>query len=127
LGRSSAESRALLGDLEETFRSEVRPHRTWLGAQAWYLRQLLLAVWFASTDPIRPGLASQSAGRLASRTTAFGNLGSLGSDVRQALRALRHHPWSTATIVVTLALGIGASATVYAVFNYALLRPVPGI
>jgi hypothetical protein len=30
-------------------------------------------------------------------------------------------------MVLTLGIGIGASTAVYAVFNYALLRPVPGV
>ena len=50
----------------------------------------------------------------------------LGSDLRFAVRALRGQPLSTAGIVLTLALGIGATTAVYAVFSYAVFRPVPG-
>ena len=52
---------------------------------------------------------------------------SLRPDLRFAWRTLRHQPWSSAAIVLTLALGIGAATAVYAVFNYAVFRPVPGV
>jgi len=51
----------------------------------------------------------------------------LRTDLRLAVRTLARQPWSTAAIVATLALGIGATTAVYAVFNYAVFRPVPGI
>jgi hypothetical protein len=51
----------------------------------------------------------------------------LGADVRVAIRALVRRPWSTLAIAGTLALGLGATTTIYAVFNYVLFRPVPGV
>ncbi|HYN10046.1 MAG TPA: hypothetical protein VES67_21860 [Vicinamibacterales bacterium] len=43
------------------------------------------------------------------------------------LRTLLRQPWSTAAIVLTLALGIAATTTVYAVFNHLVFRPTPGV
>jgi predicted permease len=51
----------------------------------------------------------------------------IGNDLRFAARALLRQPFSTAAIVVTLALGIGATTAVYAIFNHVIFRPVPGI
>src|SRR5262245_33967758 len=51
----------------------------------------------------------------------------LSTDLRLAVRALRKQPGSSVAIVLTLALGIGATTAVYAVFNYVLFRPVPGV
>jgi predicted permease len=48
-------------------------------------------------------------------------------DARLAARAIARQPWSTATIVVTLALGMAATTAVFAVFNHVLFRPIPGI
>ncbi len=52
-------------------------------------------------------------------------MASLGRDVQQAVRSLGRRPGFAATVVLTLGLGIGASAAVFSVVNGVLLRPLP--
>src|SRR5436189_2364006 len=48
-------------------------------------------------------------------------------DLRYAVRRLRLAPGLSLTIVVTLALGIGANAAVFSVADKLFLEPPPGI
>lgn len=46
-------------------------------------------------------------------------------DVRYALRQLTHAPGFAATVIVTLALGIGANTAIFTIFDQVLLRMLP--
>jgi putative ABC transport system permease protein len=54
-----------------------------------------------------------------------GSLDSVWQDVSLALRMVRRSPGFTATIALTLALGIGANAAIFGVINSLVLRPLP--
>ena len=96
------------------------------------------ALWLCTRTAMAIVREAFQEGLIARRVTGAGGggggagrtqtpLATLTSDFKLAIRTQTSEPWTTTAIVVTLALGIGATTTVYALFNYAVFRPVPGI
>src|SRR5204862_3887999 len=51
----------------------------------------------------------------------------LRQDLAYGLRQFRRNPGFAAVAILTLALGMGATTTIFTLANWALLRPVPGV
>ena len=93
----------ILGDLSESYRrrTERAPGAAWL----WYWSQVVILPFWIRGSAVRPGFD--------------------GTEIRQVLRGLLTSPAFTAVAVVSLGLGIGASAAIGGALNALLLRTLP--
>lgn len=111
---------ALIGDLDEEFLTHVLPDRGRRRARAWYRSQAL-----RSLLPImRRRLEAASESRRA-RGRGENLMHSMFQDLRFALRSLRKRPGFTFVVVLTLSLGIGATAAMYSIVDGLILNPFP--
>ena len=110
-----AEREYVVGDLEEGLAS-VRRLRGNRAARAWHRRQMVLS--------LGPNMIRRLRTRRPPRVKGDPVLATIVQDVRYALRALRKTPAVTAAAAVSLALGIGATSTVFSVINGVMLRPL---
>lgn len=123
-------------DMSEAFRARcVRSlaERGWFGLALWILRAVLDVLWNAPLERLttwrdarRPGSMARRAGpRPPSAPTGDPIMLRLSQDLRFALRMMVRHPATSATLVLTLALGTGATTALFSVVDAALLRPLP--
>jgi predicted permease len=113
----------LLGDLEELY-SVRAASASKLGVDLWFLREVLLAAFrlrmLAAGDRRRAPAAER---RL--RAGPPHQLAETARELSFAARRLRRSPGFAFAAVLTLALGIGASAAVLTVVYCIVLRPLP--
>jgi putative ABC transport system permease protein len=105
----------IVGDLEEEF--STRRGESPVAAKAWFWWQTMRCL--LAPPPVRPTPLpiESSAGDSRMRTVL--------SDLRYAVRLLSRTPSFAVAVVGVLALGIGASTTIFSIVNAVLLRPLP--
>ncbi len=117
-----AVAEAILGDLAEEFHDsrwvDLTRARYWVAA----VRVALGFRIARLSRSLRADAASPSRHNPPLRSAM---LGSVWRDVRSTLRGLRRSPGFAAATLLTLALGIGATTTVFSVVNGVLLKPLP--
>ena len=111
-----SEREAFLGDLEESFRTEIVPARGPGAARRWYWSQALRA-------PL--SLAREHEPHVASPPYGDGLMRNTLNDLRFALRLLARRPGFAVLAVLTLALGIGATTAIYSAVYPIIIAPLP--
>ncbi|MGD8815904.1 MAG: ABC transporter permease, partial [Acidobacteriota bacterium] len=112
----------MLADIEEAFVRDVRAVGLWRAR--WRLRIELVAILVMHRRHLAVGHATSSS--LPERSPQRKMpMDSLAQDARFALRRLRAQSGATGLVVALLALGIGATATLYTVLDAVFLQPVP--
>ncbi|MCH7717577.1 MAG: ABC transporter permease, partial [Gemmatimonadetes bacterium] len=117
---SGVVGRSILGDLRREF-GEICRSRSRHHPRLWYWHQAVrLSGWYAWSR-IR-GSAELPRVAVGKENTMLFNL---ARDVRYAVRRLARARGFTVTTLVTLALGIGVTAAIFALVNAVLIRPLP--
>ena len=79
---------------------------------------------FGDVDVVRAKLRRED-GRRLKRRVLLEAVGTVAQDVQYALRRLRQQPGFTSTVLVVLALGVGATTAMFSAVDAAMLRPLP--
>lgn len=111
----------LLGDLHED-RSEIAAARGRVGAALWFWAALVRVIVRCGWERIRTGGRTRSTGR-----GGRGVMETIIRDVRLAARHWARSPGFTTAAALTVALGIGATTTVFSVADAVLARTPTGV
>lgn len=121
--RGEGESAA--GDLDEEFERFVLDELGSRGARRWYWRQVLFSLPGAFARRLLGTEVARAARRTGNRHERGLFMDGLLRDLRHSLRSLRARPGFASATILTLALGIGVNAAIYALVSGVVLRDLP--
>ena len=111
---SETDREAAMGDMAEEFAARVERDGP-KAARRWYRGQSRRSL----TTRFRRDTSERE------RIGGFSLTGGLMKDVQHVIRGLLKAPAWSAIVILTLALGIGASTTIFSVVDGVMLRPLP--
>jgi predicted permease len=114
---------AIVGDLDEEFARFVAPQRGLRAARRWYWRQALVSVAACAREAAVAGREPDEP-RPTMREIVNDSQG-LGTDLRAAVRFCTRSPLTSITVILTLAIGVGANTAVFSVVNALFFKPLP--
>jgi len=125
----------VLGDLHELY-VERRTTNGRISSDVWYLYEAVFAAIRYTVDrvskrlrrdPHGPPRAAGGGGGRDPRRSRSGLVETTAQDLRYGLRLFRNNPGFTLIAALILAIGIGATTTIFSLINSVLLKPAPGL
>ncbi|MEJ2206378.1 MAG: hypothetical protein P8170_19985, partial [Gemmatimonadota bacterium] len=107
----------VVGDAVERFERDIADGWSRRDARRRFRRHLLSAAWYSWTRRCGVDVRNQERGG--------GLMRGWWQDVRLTFRGAARRPGFAATVVLTLAVGIGATTTIFSVVDGVLFRPLP--
>jgi predicted permease len=111
---SRREAEFLVGDLDEDYR-HLAKQRGRARAASWYWQQIL-ATLTARPDPLDLHIPARDRASMFEQTMR---------DLGSALRSVRQRPAFSGIVILTLAVGIGATTAIFSVVNAVSLQALP--
>jgi len=115
--------RCIIGDLRQEH-AEIACNQNRNAANSWYRAQVLSLAprYLLAKLGRRPRAPKRLPRRTSVRTSA---MGTVLQDLRYAIRTIRKKPGFALTVIAIVALGVGASTTIFSVVDSVLLRKLP--